>query len=238
VLIEDDGTPLDLGSIRRRPTRAWSSGRTLNYRNCEVWLQLTRADLEVLTANPPPGWEQVITEVNHRLANSPGGAPNGDPRDRLPNAGLRRWLAIRDQNCCFCGCRIAAHNCQVDHTIDYAHGGPTLDWNTAPACPGDHDLKTNHGWTIEQSKPGHVTWTSPLGRTYTRRPPTRSECRTDPMPNPPRPKWEWAYLTYEDTNPGDEEMAFYKAFPTQPPTPPPAPKPTKPTRTFDDIPPF
>src|SRR5690606_36268808 len=45
VLVQPDGTPLDVGPIRRRPTQRWATGPTPNYRDVEVWLQVTRDEL-------------------------------------------------------------------------------------------------------------------------------------------------------------------------------------------------
>ena len=187
MLTEPDGTALDVGPMRRRPTRPWAPGPTPDY-PVEVWLQVTRPQLRALLDDPPPGWGQLIADLVHRITNSPGGPPPGDPADRFPNAHLRRWIHIRDRRCVFPGCRVAPHRGDIDHTLDYAKGGTTVDGNLAAACGPDHDLKTKHGWTARQTRPGHVTWTSPLGHTYTRTPPPGPDQALTPMPNPGRPE--------------------------------------------------
>ncbi|KNY06004.1 HNH endonuclease signature motif containing protein [Microbacterium sp. GCS4] len=70
-----------------------------------------------------------------------------------PTAPMRRFLRARDQHCRFPGCRMPVHRCDIDHTHDHALGGRT---RTDP-----------YRWTAHQQPGGHITWTSPLGRTYT-----------------------------------------------------------------------
>src|ERR1022692_3252204 len=36
-----------------------------------------------------------------------------------------------------------------------------------PVCRHDHKTKQAPGWTLTQPRPGHMTWTTPSGRTYT-----------------------------------------------------------------------
>lgn len=79
---------------------------------------------------------------------------------------LRRWLRIRDGSCRFPGCGIRTHRCDIDHTTDWAHGGTTDHHNLAHLSRGHHTLKHHGGWRVEQPRPGHLRWTSPLGREY------------------------------------------------------------------------
>ena len=39
-------------------------------------------------------------------------------------------------------------------------------------CRRDHQLKQHPRWKLEQTQPGHFTWTTPAGRTYTVSPDT------------------------------------------------------------------
>ena len=59
-----------------------------------------------------------------------------------------------------------AHQCDIDHTIDYAHGGPTTADDLAPLCEPDHLAKHQEGWHYDQSDPDWIIWTSPLGIRY------------------------------------------------------------------------
>ncbi|MCC5578374.1 HNH endonuclease [Microtetraspora sp. AC03309] len=67
----------------------------------------------------------------------------------------------------------------MDHTRQYAHGGPTTEHNLAAACAHDHDLRDN-GWQVIQTSPGHLTWISRTGHRYPAEPPPIIE----PMPEP------------------------------------------------------
>ncbi|MCC5578519.1 hypothetical protein IMZ11_23110 [Microtetraspora sp. AC03309] len=67
----------------------------------------------------------------------------------------------------------------MDHTRQYAYGGPTSERNLAAACAHDHDLRDN-GWQVVQTSPGHVTWISRTGHEYPVQPPPIIE----PMPEP------------------------------------------------------
>ncbi|MEV0973838.1 HNH endonuclease signature motif containing protein [Microtetraspora glauca] len=103
----------------------------------------------------------------------------GDERRRFPTAGLRRRIEIRDRVCSHPGCRAPAARSEMDHTRQYAHGGPTTEHNLAAACAHDHDLRDN-GWQVIQTSPGHVTWISRTGHRYPAEPPPIIE----PMPEP------------------------------------------------------
>ena len=76
-------------------------------------------------------------------------------------------LHARDQHCRFPGCRMPATRCDMDHTHDYAHGGPTEVRNLAHLCTRHHILKHATPWTVHQRDGGILQWTSPLGHTYT-----------------------------------------------------------------------
>ncbi len=41
-----------------------------------------------------------------------------------------------------------------------------FEWH-APVCRHDHRAKQAPGWALTQTQPGHMTWTTPSGRTYT-----------------------------------------------------------------------
>ncbi|GAA2011018.1 HNH endonuclease signature motif containing protein [Microbacterium ulmi] len=108
------------------------------------------------------GWERVMT--------SPvTGSVLAVDRYR-PGIPLNRFLVARDEHCRFPGCRMPVHRCDVDHTIDAAHGGATSHCNLAHLCRRHHVLKHVTAWTVEQVRPGVLVWTSPAGRTHTDRP--------------------------------------------------------------------
>ncbi|MBW9092731.1 DUF222 domain-containing protein [Microbacterium jejuense] len=113
-------------------------------------------------AGTTPGWERVMT--------SPvTGAVLAVDRYR-PGPALQRLLAARDEHCRFPGCRRPVWRCDLDHTIGAANGGPTRHDNLAHLCRRHHILKTIEAWTVEQTTPGVLVWTSPTGRRHTDRP--------------------------------------------------------------------
>ena len=93
-------------------------------------------------------------------------APEQNPSDRFANAALTRWIRLRDRTCRAPGCRRPAVSCQLDHTIRHHDGGPTHHANLCALCEWHHRAKGEGGWTLVQTRPGHFTWTSPLGRIY------------------------------------------------------------------------
>jgi hypothetical protein len=225
ALVNPDGTPIDIMPIRRRSTRGWYDGLAPSYRSqVEVWLQATPDQLARLGHDPPPGWHRILTDIASRVATRPGGPPNGNPADRLPGTALRRWLAIRDRRCQFPGCRAAPQHSDVDHTVEHALGGPTLDWNLGHACGPDHSLRHDRGWHVVQPTPGRIIWTSPLGHTYQRTPPPGPEHALDPMPSPAEPD-EDIILRVNQWVPHQAEQTC--KFIGTPPPPEPEPQPTQ-----------
>lgn len=81
-----------------------------------------------------------------------------------PSAELRLWLRLRDGTCRFPGCGRAAAHCDLDHTVAWAHGGPTSAGNLAHLCRAHHTLKHRSAWQPRQDPGGALTWTTPLGR--------------------------------------------------------------------------
>ncbi|MCQ1948104.1 HNH endonuclease signature motif containing protein [Arthrobacter sp. zg-Y1116] len=90
----------------------------------------------------------------------------GVGRRRKVPAGLARWLRARDGTCRFPGCRVSTANSDIDHTIDWAKGGPTDHGNLEHLCRRHHRFKTLGYWKACQPTPGAIEWTSPTGRIY------------------------------------------------------------------------
>ena len=97
---------------------------------------------------------------------------------------LRAWLTARDVTCTHPGCTRPAVRCDVDHTIDFHHGGRTTRANTKLRCRRHHNAKTLGGWRIEYTDPvsGSYEVVSPAGRRYRHHP-----VRLMPEPPPPPP---------------------------------------------------
>ena len=95
-----------------------------------------------------------------------------------PTAGMQKFLRARDQHCRFPGCRQPVHRTQIDHTFEHSCGGPTDINNLAHLCVTHHSLKhpdvdEKYRWHAVQHPDWTITWTSPLGHTYTDKPPKR-----------------------------------------------------------------
>jgi len=93
-----------------------------------------------------------------------------ETRAYQPTRALRHLIEIRQATCTRPGCRRAATTCDLDHTIPYHLGGRTCECGIGPVCRHDHKTKQAPGWALTQSQPGHMTWTTPSGRTYTTEP--------------------------------------------------------------------
>ena len=104
-----------------------------------------------------------------------------------PSQHMKRLLAARDLHCRAPGCRVPASRCDIDHTIDAAHGGPTSTANLAHLCRGHHTLKHHSDWTVSQQGNGEMRWTSPTGREYLDRPASRVRFRRPEAEEASRP---------------------------------------------------
>ncbi|MCC3278352.1 HNH endonuclease [Arthrobacter sp. zg-Y40] len=160
---------------------------------------LPRAEIMVLInaetlfgANEEPaelhGYGPISAEEARRLARNAVGWTGlaqdpktgeilGVGRRRKVPSGLARWLRARDGTCRFPGCRVSTAVTEIDHTIDWAAGGPTEHGNLEHLCRRHHRFKTLGYWKARQPTPGVIEWTSPAGRTY----------RTDPFLETERP---------------------------------------------------
>jgi hypothetical protein len=96
----------------------------------------------------------------------------GRTRYAIPG-DLRTWIQLRDGTCRASGCSNPADDCDMDHSIEWQHGGSTDATNLACLCPAHHQLKSNTGWNPEQNDTGDITWTAPSGKKYVTRPATR-----------------------------------------------------------------
>ncbi|OCB18887.1 hypothetical protein A5674_07925 [Mycobacterium malmoense] len=118
-----------------------------------------------------PGYEGLLpAEVIAELAGSARlvavGAPaRAEPR-YTPSAGLADFVRCRDLTCRAPGCDRPAVDCDIDHTIPYAQGGPTHPSNLKVLCRQHHLLKTFWGWRDEQLPDGTLIWRLPDGHTY------------------------------------------------------------------------
>ena len=69
----------------------------------------------------------------------------------VPSAALAEFVRCRDLTCRWPGCDRPAHDCDLDHTILYAGGGPTHASNLKCYCRTHHLVKTfGTDWRDEQ----------------------------------------------------------------------------------------
>ncbi|OBI41504.1 hypothetical protein A5707_07220 [Mycobacterium kyorinense] len=94
----------------------------------------------------------------------PGDAPP-EP-GYVPSKALADFVRCRDLTCRWPGCDRPAGECDLDHTIPYAVGGPTHASNLKCYCRTHHLVKTFWGWREQQLPDGTLILTSPSGRTY------------------------------------------------------------------------
>ncbi|GAA1466081.1 HNH endonuclease signature motif containing protein [Microbacterium thalassium] len=123
-----------------------------------------------LTAGAP-GWDRILT---HPISGAVLTVDRYEPTKRM-----RRHLAVRDQHCRFPGCRQSTTRSDLDHTRDWALGGPTDVGNLAHLCRRHHTLKHHTPWTVVQQPGGILEWTSPTGHRYPSHPASGVHFATD-----------------------------------------------------------
>jgi Domain of unknown function (DUF222) len=114
----------------------------------------------------------IPPELVAELANSAKLVALVHPADAAPESGyapskaLADFVRCRDLTCRWPGCDRPATDCDLDHTIPYARGGPTHASNLKCYCRTHHLVKTFWGWRDRQLPDGTVILTSPSGQTY------------------------------------------------------------------------
>jgi hypothetical protein len=84
----------------------------------------------------------------------------------VPSKKLADFVRCRDLTCRWPGCDRPAFDCDIDHTVPYADGGPTHASNLKCYCRTHHLVKTFWGWHDQQLPDGTIILTSPSGHTY------------------------------------------------------------------------
>ena len=115
---------------------------------------------------PPRPWTGPLAHAQADQA-AGGCAHTGQSPAYRPPPRLREFVIARDVTCRNPACRQPAWRADLDHTHPYDQDGRTCDCNLGGACRSDHQLKQHPRWKLEQTTPGHFTWTTPAGRTYT-----------------------------------------------------------------------
>jgi len=114
----------------------------------------------------------ISPELIAELADEAKLVPLVHPVDAAPEPGyvpskkLADFVRCRDLTCRWPGCDRPAFDCDIDHTVPYAHGGPTHASNLKCYCRTHHLVKTFWGWRDQQLPDGTIILNSPSGKTY------------------------------------------------------------------------
>ncbi|ORW52506.1 hypothetical protein AWB90_00215 [Mycobacterium paraense] len=113
---------------------------------------------------PPELVEELAASAKLVALVHPADAPpeNG----YVPSKALADFVRCRDLTCRAPGCERPAFDCDIDHTIPYAQGGPTHASNLKCYCRFHHLIKTFWGWDEKQLPDGTLIVTTPAGHTY------------------------------------------------------------------------
>ena len=87
-----------------------------------------------------------------------------------PPAALADLVRARDASCTHPGCEVPASRCDIDHVQAWAEGGTTSLDNLTCLCQAHHCLKHTPGWSLTRTSEGVLTWRTPTGARYERRP--------------------------------------------------------------------
>jgi uncharacterized protein DUF222 len=117
-----------------------------------------------IASDPTGTWRRLVTDGYGNLADVSSDTYR-------PPAPMARFVELRDVTCCHPTCRRTAVACEIDHTIDWAHGGGTCPTNLMPLCARHHHLKHDAGWGLRRLRNDTVRWLTPTGHTYDRPPP-------------------------------------------------------------------
>lgn len=83
-----------------------------------------------------------------------------------PPSALDRFVKDRDGTCRFPGCAAPAKRCDADHVVAWP-AGPTDRTNLMSLCRRHHRTKQQPGWRVAMDADAVVTWTNPLGHSFT-----------------------------------------------------------------------
>jgi hypothetical protein len=113
----------------------------------------------------------VPAELVAELAASARLVALAHPGEAPPEAGyvaskaLADFIRFRDLTCRWPGCDRPAPECDIDHTIPYADGGPTHASNLKCYCRTHHLVKTFWNWKEKQLADGTLILIAPSGQT-------------------------------------------------------------------------
>jgi hypothetical protein len=126
-------TPAD--GRRPRPLVTFHVGwETLHGRLCQL------GDGQVVAPDTVLGW--LLSADFERAVFAPGTRVEVSPTARLFTGATRRAIELRDKQCAHAYCDVAADQCQIDHIVDFAKGGPTTQENGRVLCGFHNRLKS------------------------------------------------------------------------------------------------
>jgi Domain of unknown function (DUF222) len=77
---------------------------------------------------------------------------------RYYTGALRRAIIIRDRTCCWPGCHVPATHSEIDHHVEYQHGGHTSERNAKVYCAAHHAKKHCKQFSVKRDKTGEVAY--------------------------------------------------------------------------------
>ncbi|MGB7858929.1 MAG: DUF222 domain-containing protein [Acidimicrobiia bacterium] len=188
--LKTDGEARNIDQLRADIALGLLTGRIESAANVRgsVTMTVDLTTLAELDENPGDlaGFQPIVAEVARKVASEQTRGSwtavvtdpeTGEPLHtvavrRRPTTAQKRRIKALHPTCVFPGCRMPAFNCDLDHRIDYASGGPTTVDNHAPLCRRHHRAKHQGRWRYRKKDRIGVEWRSPLGHTYrTGRPP-------------------------------------------------------------------
>lgn len=116
---------------------------------------------QVAESQPESQWRYIFTDPAN------GAIVHEGVTRRRPLASQRRQVENRNPSCIFPGCRMPAHQCDLDHRKRWVESKETKTENLVPLCRHDHRVRHGAGWEHKPLPENDHLWTSPLGLKYT-----------------------------------------------------------------------
>jgi hypothetical protein len=105
-------------------------------------------------------WRYAVTDPDNQVVHT-------GITTRRPTTAQKRHVSACFRCCVFPGCRVPSADCDLDHRVAVADGGPTTTCNLAPLCRHHHRAKHQASWKPTLQPNGNHTWLSRLGHIYT-----------------------------------------------------------------------
>lgn len=178
LIVDDDGQVVGRDGKRYRPARPTAAVRpTQDHRPPATAIKQQDAEaacaatvlagrVAALTADLVA--EAITAQRPHRSTDA-----------YRPTVAVADHVDAVHRRCRFPGCRRPSGECDLDHGVAYAAGGPTCTSSMVPLCRFHHRTKHLDGWSIEIGADRSVTWRTPAGHRYRDPPPTLWDWRLE-----------------------------------------------------------